>query len=42
MVANDVVGAPLKIDKKAWEHAHEATTETFFDNGHLGSDRTLG
>ena len=42
MIANDVVGAPKKIDKKAWEFAHEATTETFFDNGHLGAGRMLG
>jgi hypothetical protein len=42
MVADHVVGAPKKIDKKAWEFAHEATTETFFDNGHLGAGRKLG
>ena len=44
MVADDVVGAPKKIDSRdsCGNFAHEATTETFFDNGHLGSDRTLG
>ncbi len=42
MYAREVVGALNKVDKKAWEFAHQATTETFFDNGHLGAGRMLG
>ena len=44
MVADDVVGAPTKIDTRdsCGNFAHEATTETFFDSGHLGAGRKLG
>jgi hypothetical protein len=44
MVADGIVGAPKKIDSRdsCGNFAHEATTETFFNNGHLGCDSTLG
>lgn len=37
-----IKGALTKVDKKAWEFAHNALTETFFDSGHLGVGRALG